>query len=88
MFIRKKLNSSGSCSVQIIKKIKGRYKVIKTIGCATTWQEIEKLENLAKQEIERLCGNQQKLFGFENDAIFEQAFEVLQIQITTDRLKF
>ena len=77
MFVRKLKNRSGSCSVQIIQKVKGRYKVIKTIGCATTWQEIEKLENLAKQEIERLCGNQQKLFGFENDAIIEHVFEVL-----------
>ncbi len=77
MFIRKKPNASGSLSVQIIQKVNGRYKVVKTIGSATTWQEIEKLENLAKQEIERICGNQQKLFGFENDAIIEQAFAVL-----------
>lgn len=77
MFTRKKPNASGSQSVQIIQKINGRYKVVKTIGSATTWQEIEKLENLAKQEIERLSGNQHKLFGFENDAIIEQAFAVL-----------
>lgn len=77
MFTRKKPNASGSQSVQIIQKINGRYKVVKTIGSATTWQEIEKLENLAKQEIERLSGNQHKLFGFENDTIIEQAFAVL-----------
>lgn len=77
MFIRKKPNASGSLSIQIIQKINGRYKVVKTIGSATTWQEIDKLENLAKQEVERLSGNQYKLFGFESDAIIEQAFAVL-----------
>lgn len=77
MFIRRKPNASGSQSIQVIQKINGRYKVVKTIGSATTWQEIEKLELLAKQEIDQLSGNQHKLFGFENDALIEQAFAVL-----------
>lgn len=77
MFVRKLKNRSGSQSIQIIQKVNGQYKVVKTIGSATTWQKIEELENLAKQEIERLSGNQHKLFGFENDAIVEQAFAVL-----------
>lgn len=61
----------------MIQKINGKYKVVKTIGSATTWQEIEKLENIAKQEIEILSGNQQKLFGFESDAAVEKAFSLL-----------
>ena len=77
MFIRKKPNSSGSQSVQVIQKINGRYKVVKTIGSATTQQELDKLENLAKQEISKLGGNPQRLFGFESDEIIEQAFSVL-----------
>lgn len=77
MYIRKLKNRSGSHSVQIIKKVNGRYKVIKTIGSATTWQEIEKLEHIARQEVERLSGNPQKLFASESDAIIEQAFAVL-----------
>ncbi len=77
MYIRKLKNRSGSQSVQVIQKIQGKYKVVKTIGSATTWQEIEKLELLAKQEIERLTGNTQKLFGFENDEIIEQTFALL-----------
>jgi hypothetical protein len=76
MFIRKKPNASGSQSVQIIQKVKGRYKVLKTIGSATKRQEIEKLINLAKQEIEILSG-QPKLFISESDAAIEQAFSVL-----------
>ena len=35
----KQKNKSGSRSVQIIQKIKGRNKIFKIIGCATTQQE-------------------------------------------------
>jgi transposase len=76
MFIRKKPNASGSQSVQIIQKIDGHYKVHKTIGSATTQQEIEKLTNQAKQEIERLSA-QPKLFVSEGDAAIEKAFSIL-----------
>jgi len=51
--------------------------VVKTIGCATMQHEIEKLEQLAREEIERLSGNQLKLFGYESDEIIEQAFSLL-----------
>jgi len=76
MFVRKKPNRSGSQSIQVIQKVKGRYKVVKTIGSATTRQEIEKLVNLARQEIERLTA-QPKLFNSESDTAIEQAFAVL-----------
>jgi transposase len=76
MFIRKLKNRSGSQSIQIIQKINGKYKVVKTIGSATTWQEIERLENFAKQEIERLSA-QPKLFISKNDTVIEQAFSIL-----------
>lgn len=77
MYIRKKPNASGSHSIQIIQKIRGKYKVVKTVGSATTQQEIDKLELLAKQEIKHLNGNQQSLFEFETDAAIEQAFDLL-----------
>jgi transposase len=76
MFVRKLKNRSGSLSVQVIQKTNGKYKVVKTIGSATTQQEIEKLVNLAQQEIERLCA-QPKLFISESDAVIEQAFSIL-----------
>jgi len=76
MFIRKKPNASGSQSVQVIQKLNGRYKVVKTVGSATTRQEIEKLVDLARQEIERLCG-QPKLFISPSDEAIERAFAVL-----------
>lgn len=74
MFIRKKPNASGSASVQVIQKIYGKYKVIKTIGCATRQQEIEKLEFQAKQEIEKLIG-QSQLFISEKDKAVDQTLE-------------
>jgi hypothetical protein len=73
MFIRKKPNASGSQSVQVIQKISGKYKVIKTIGSATTQQKIDQLINLARQEIERLSA-QPKLFVSEGDILIDQAF--------------
>ena len=54
MFVRKLKNRSGSLSVQVIQKVRGKYKVIKTVGCATTQRKAEELVNLAKQEIEKL----------------------------------
>lgn len=76
MFIRKLKNRSGSLSVQVIQKINGRYKVLKTIGSATTQQNIEKLVNLARQEIDKLSA-QPKLFISESDAVIDKAFAML-----------
>lgn len=76
MFVRKKLNSSGSTSVQIIIKTRGAYKVVKTIGCSSNEQELQKLFYLGKQEIERLAA-QSRLFVSENDTIVEQVFSAM-----------
>lgn len=72
MFVRKKPNASGSYSVQLIQKIHGKQKVIKTIGCATIRQEIEKLESLANQEKEKLTG-QPELFASDGDVAIKKA---------------
>ncbi len=77
MFLRKKRNSSGSTSVQIISKAAGRYKVIQTIGASYSEQEVQKLWYLGKQEIERLSG-QPKLFVSEGDSIVDQVFDGLK----------
>jgi transposase len=73
MFIRKLKNRSGSISIQIISKSAGKYKVIKTIGCGKSEQEIMKLLYLGKQEIERLS-MQPKLFVSELDVVVEEIF--------------
>ena len=62
MFLRKLKNRSGSTSIQIISKQRGKYKVVKTIGSSDNEQQIQKLVFLGKQEIERL-NSQSKLFN-------------------------
>ncbi len=73
----KKENSSGSISVQVISKPHGNYKVVKTIGCARTAQELQKLTYIANQEIECLT-NQTKLFISENDTIVDMVFSAIE----------
>ena len=76
MFLRKKKNKSGSISIQIISKSSGKYKVVETIGCGQTEQEVEKLTYLASQEMERLT-YQQKLFVSRQDTVVDQVFSEL-----------
>ena len=76
MFIRKKLNASGSTSIQVVQKISRRNKILKTVGSATTWQEIEKLIIIAKQEIENLS-RQTKMFTSERDEVVEKNYSQL-----------
>jgi len=70
MYIREKKNNSGSTSIQIISKAKGRYKVVKTVGSAITRPEIDALIQQAKQEIEELS-KQTTLFSSDNDCMIE-----------------
>ncbi len=71
MYIRRKPNSSGSVSVQVIQKVKGKNKVVKTIGCATTQQKIDKLVSAGYQEIEKITG-QSNLFLSDKDSHAEE----------------
>ncbi len=76
MFVRKKKNSSGSVSVQIISKSSGKYKVLKTIGCGKSDQEVQKLIYLAKQELNRLS-DQLELFVSKSDTIVDEVISSL-----------
>jgi len=76
MFLRKKKNKSGSVSIQIIQKQAGKYKVYRTIGCAKTEQQIQKLWIYGKQEIERIQ-QQPQLFVSHGDTVIEQVFSNL-----------
>lgn len=78
MFVRKKKNKSGSTSIQIIQKKKGKYKVIKTLGSSFNEHEVEKLYRRAQETIPVLFdqlilfnGNipQPKLSELNNDSI-------------------
>jgi hypothetical protein len=76
MFVRKNKNRSGSVSIQIVSKARGRYRVVKTVGCGTQRHEIDRLIILARQEIEHLQA-QPKLFQSENDELVEEAISLL-----------
>ena len=54
MFIRKKNNKSGTVSIQLIDKSRGRYKVFKTIGSSMDPLEVDRLFDQAKSELIRL----------------------------------
>jgi len=76
MFIREKKNSSGSVSIQIISKFRGKYKLVKTVGCATERHEINQLKLQAKQQLKEI-ERQPSLFASEEDQLVEQAFSSL-----------
>ncbi|MBL1215840.1 MAG: IS1634 family transposase [Ignavibacteriae bacterium] len=63
MFVRKKKNKSGSTSIQIIRKERGKNKVLETVGCSSNIFEIEILEKKAKKELSKY--NEPSLFDKE-----------------------
>lgn len=56
MFVRKKPNKSGKISVQVINKVKGSYKVAKTIGSSSNPTEVEELISLGEEWIRNYKG--------------------------------
>lgn len=56
MFVRKKPNKSGKVSVQVIEKVRGSYKVAKTIGSSFDTTEIEELVSLGEEWIRNYKG--------------------------------
>ena len=54
MYVRRKINASGSISVQVVQKISGRIKILKTIGSSGKASEIEQLCQLAQEQIKIL----------------------------------
>ena len=61
MFVRKKKNKSGSISIQIIQKLKGKYTVVKSLGSSFDEEETEKMYRQAQETIPKLF-NQLILF--------------------------
>ena len=56
MFVRKKHNKSGSTSIQILQKVGRKNQVLRTIGCSSDPQEIERLYQQGKEESLRFYG--------------------------------
>jgi len=59
MFIRIIKNRSEVDNIQIIRNDNGRNRVVKTICRATILYDIEKYEQLAKQELKKLTNKEQ-----------------------------
>ncbi len=54
MFIRKKVNASGSTSIQIVQKVNRKNKIVKVIGSSHIADEIEELYLTGLGEIKLL----------------------------------
>lgn len=66
MFVRKLKNRSGSISVQVIRKDKGKYLVVKTIGTSHNPDKIEHFIQKAQQIIHPQNPYQDKLFALDS----------------------
>jgi len=54
MFVRQKNNQSGTVSIQIVDRSRGRYKVVKTFGCSMDPLKLDILVDQANTELMRL----------------------------------
>jgi len=73
MFVRKKVNKSGIISVQVITKIHGKSKLVKTIGSSKDAHIIDELIKKGRQFIATFEG--QKVFDFSDEStLIKSAF--------------
>lgn len=78
MFIRRCKNRSGSTSIQIISKEKGKYRVVKTLGTAKNPEEIEKLSLKAQIHLQqKQFPNQPALIVYPDELMIENFVENL-----------
>ncbi len=90
MFIRQKLNKSGSTSIHIVSKTGGKYKVEKSVGSSSTPEGISILLHQAKYELDLLQGFQ-SLFVSEEDSTIEGFLNTLSnsnVQVIGPELVF
>ena len=57
MFVSKKKNRSGTTSVVVVDKSKGRFRELKTIGVSSDENEIADIHQQGKNWIAIQCGN-------------------------------
>ena len=81
--VRKKKNTSGSVSVQIINRKNRAYKVVETIGCSKDELEIEALYQKALRRINELENN---LFHISEEKSREEYYKKFFSSITTDNI--
>jgi len=67
MYIRRKQNASGSTSIYILEKQNGKQILLKSMGVAHCESDIVQLENSARKEIERISGQKEIEFDYQQD---------------------
>ena len=91
MFIRRKVNKSGTISVHVVDKSRGSYRVVKTFGSASSEYEASQLEYKARQYIREKTGELQNLFGDPEEDRLNEFMSTLsnsQIQVAGPELIF
>lgn len=87
VFVRKKHNKSGVVSVQVLAKIEGKSKLIKTIGSSKNPEEIEALVNKGKHFI-KTYGGQYEIDYSDEKTLMKSVFEKISnhIEVGTELL--
>lgn len=85
MFPRKNKNRSGSISVQVIKKEKKRYCLVRTVGTSADPDEIERLWREAQRIARSDNPNQGKLFALQTPA--DQAVQSAMARLTNSNIR-
>ena len=75
MFIRKKKNRSGTTSVIVVEKIRGKFKRLKTIGSSGDDDELDRLYVEAKSWIDHYQGGENMFVDFNRQQEEKQAVE-------------
>ncbi len=91
MFVRRKPNKTGTVSVQVISKLRGKYKVVQSFGIGYTEIEITRLEEKARQFIREQSGLTNELFDNEDEVKIEHFLSGLsnhQLQVIGPELIF
>ena len=70
MFIRRKPNRSGSFSIQVVDKVRGRYTLVKSFGASKSEEELAALERQAADFISTYGG--QSVLDFERQERMEE----------------
>src|SRR5574344_833119 len=86
MFVRKKKNSSGSVSVQIISKNNNKYKVVETIGCGRNEFEVEQLLQNAKNRLIELEPNLFDFMNYNNQKLTNKDMRVIGDELIFGKL--
>ncbi|MDR0824864.1 MAG: IS1634 family transposase [Prevotella sp.] len=91
MFTRRKPNKTGSISIQVIDKSRGRYHVVKSFGTGRTESELSLLERRANQYVREQEGLTLSLFEEDEDVLvhdFVSGISNTQLQVIGPELIF